>query len=826
MRRRQAHAGQSARVRAPGRPAVFWLALLTATLLALGLVLVAAANKPPPIDGAWWKQAWLALRASDVALTVAGFLGLVLFAYCVRRLTLRWLAWRPGPVEVPDFAWDATLEDGDRPRIPVEQLSMRFRERLAAVHLQAPDAFPSTPESQDFLTLLTSASRTPTNVLATIAGLLTTMLPKSAYRVRGTFVARAHEQPCGVVVQVIVAPRFASPPVFVWAASWDAAVEQAAYAIAAYLLPRTKACRQAPWTRWRGIEMPARLVARGTQASEAAAERRYDEALAAYFEAIAADPRNLALRFEVGLLQEKLALWLDAYATYHDLNALAQQSLPASPPWRPRARRAWNADTRIRLQAQYRRAVLLGFGERLAEQWCRTPSGDATNRLRDAERAAVIARLRPGLRTELRRLRGRLASCDVPERKAAAEVLAVLKSRNGSEDPRAQVLLRELFARSAERRLEALAYELREPRKRRAAGGLTERSVLIAAAWAGVRARFSRVLLEKEPRLPTPDELARAIAPHLPRRGMGDWQASYNAACTFAVALVPDSREVRRACRGGAKAYGARPRRALARAAIGWLQDSALQLDSGALARRRAWIVSQDPDLAGLRGHPRFATFEARYFPSDRPTPPRPANVHRLEIARYAIGLLRAAAHTYSDAWRERARTCEREPGDELLLRWLDEECDAVEQFQRTAHDHRHWQTRATALEEMRRWADGHARPLAQIAYRDYAADPLPLDASRDAAGRKALDALERAITAAASGCAGTRQHHVEWLDAVKDMSRTAPAAALCHDRAIWWEWLGNRLRVPPAGEQPPACPRLTGPRSRGGRRASRVAPL
>ena len=448
---------RSAPVRVPGPSAVVWLgALLLAVAWLFAVLVCATYDKPATIDGGSLHRAWLTLRSSPIALTVAAFVGLIATLYFVRRLILRRYAWRPGPIEAPDFATDDALASPshapdarsagtradvtagtpqDRAGPPIARLSMQFRERLAAVHLQAPEAFPAAPEAQDFLQLLTGAVRTPANVLGTIAGLLTSTLPRSAYRVKGTLLQREGAEPFGVEVHIVTAPHFASPPLFFWAVSWDVAVERAAYAVAAYLLPRTKACRRPPWTGWQGIELPRRLVGYGTRASEAARARHYDRALDLYFKALAEDPRNLELRLETGLVQEKLALWLDAFATYNDIVEIAKNSpAPFSPGVRKRT--AWRAQRRIVLLARYRRAILLGFGERLATRGAEPTTGRGTTCAAESARLCSPGCGRSSSATAISYARGPAPACATRRRSSAPSTSPRAHSRRARRTSR------------------------------------------------------------------------------------------------------------------------------------------------------------------------------------------------------------------------------------------------------------------------------------------------------------------------------------------------------------------------------------------------------
>jgi tetratricopeptide (TPR) repeat protein len=58
-------------------------------------------------------------------------------------------------------------------------------------------------------------------------------------------------------------------------------------------------------------------------AQELTSQRRYDEALEHYFQALELDPKNVDLRLHKGFVEEKLGLYLDAGATYRAASKLA-----------------------------------------------------------------------------------------------------------------------------------------------------------------------------------------------------------------------------------------------------------------------------------------------------------------------------------------------------------------------------------------------------------------------------------------------------------------------------------------------------------------------
>src|SRR5512133_1835428 len=128
---------QSAKVRIPGPPIKAWLAL-AAVLAAALLVLAALAGTRPtgsqpvdvlPVVGDPIEET---LRRPAVAAFLAAMV-LVLLVAAVRGARLRWLAHSPGPVDVADLKAAGSLPDG-----LAERLTLRFRKRLADLHLATP----------------------------------------------------------------------------------------------------------------------------------------------------------------------------------------------------------------------------------------------------------------------------------------------------------------------------------------------------------------------------------------------------------------------------------------------------------------------------------------------------------------------------------------------------------------------------------------------------------------------------------------------------------------------------------------------------------------
>jgi tetratricopeptide (TPR) repeat protein len=156
--------------------------------------------------------------------------------------------------------------------------------------------------------------------------------------VKGGLVTGEAAPGCGVTVHVVRLPGKAGTGQTFWDSSWDAAIRRAADHATASILPRTRLCRS-PWSGWRGFHLPWTLFHCYERAAELERERRYDEALDLYYKALEQEPMNLGLRLQIGFLQEKLALFADALATYESIlevarpgrNAVGAESGDATP---------------------------------------------------------------------------------------------------------------------------------------------------------------------------------------------------------------------------------------------------------------------------------------------------------------------------------------------------------------------------------------------------------------------------------------------------------------------------------------------------------------
>jgi tetratricopeptide (TPR) repeat protein len=766
---------QSAKVRIPGPPIKAWLAL-AAVLAAALLVLAALAGTRPtgsqpvdvlPVVGDPIEET---LRRPAVAAFLAAMV-LVLLVAAVRGARLRWLAHSPGPVDVADLKAAGSLPDG-----LAERLTLRFRKRLADLHLATPGPQPGVAPATDFVDLIGSATRDSKNLFATVAGLLRVAWPSQAYQVQATLVQHA-ERGCGVSVQVVMMPATTTPPTTCWATSWEAAIDRAANRAAAFILPRTRVSRRPPWTAWHGYVLPPRLLEAYELGAVCTHGRRYDEALREYYTALELDPKNLEVRLRLGFIQEKLGLALDALTTYQ---AIADMTCDCPTPGARRsiARAVVSARRRSQAIAAYRRAVLLGSAEGVSKQWCASDeAGDGTRR--DEQRRACRERLRPML---MRVCKHRWEQTEARRRDVTLGELLAEDAEIRDRDH----LLREVLQRAA---LQALA-ELWRDLPPELTGGdqssLTRTAVALSERCVHLRLRSTRRALDAD----AGDEslTLQTLEGWVRNAGLGrnaPWSERYSAASLYALAISGDVR--------------ADPHE-LSEAAVAHLERAIEGAESGYVASRRAWLVSEDPDFDALRSTPRFQRFEAIYFPSRNPAIMRPRGAHRWEVVEYVHELLGRCADCREDVWcAQFAATIGNGEPDRLESAWR-EELIAWELVSEVASNCEHWQTRLKLVEALETWTaqTGGAAPLGYPDYAAVAPDANPLgEAIDDARDRlAAVRALAARQRAGLDGLARTASARGGPIRASEQRARRSPSARLCRERTAAWQQLGDMLKL------------------------------
>ena len=137
-------------------------------------------------------------------------------------------------------------------------------------------------------------------------------------------------------------------------------------------------------------------------------------------------------------------------------------------------------------------------------------------------------------------------------------------------------------------------------------------------------------------------------------------------------------------------------------------------------------MLSEDPDLKGLRGRHQFEEFQFLYLPSDRPVPCRPRNVQQLESSRYVRDLLVATAGRWLQAWRDHGRQARAAPDTAVVRAWFDDERRAWDGLRRVALNCRHVRTRFELIDALRAGAARHGFARPAVRFPRYDEEPLP----------------------------------------------------------------------------------------------------
>ena len=787
-RRRLGSRSKRLKRRLPG--VIGWSAVVLGGIAALVLVGFLH-GKEPDKDERFWSSLHDTLAEPGVT-GLAAFAVALVVAWGVRHLVLEYLVWRPGPIITEEFAASSGIEGADPKR-----LTAAFRDRLASSHLQVAEPVPAPAPPRNFLNVVTSEGNGG-GLVGILMNLLRAAVPDHAYEVKGTLVSRADPPGCGVTVHVVRASGEAEPVMTFWDASWEGAIRQAADHATAAILPRTRHSRS-QWSGWRGFELPWGLFHSYERAAEFERERRYDEALDLYYKALEADPMNLGLRLQIGFLQEKLALFIDALATYQGIFEVARSGerpaassdlLLTRPARRDGLRQSYRFLARrdrgrILVVARYRRAILLG-GRELPRQWALRRSGSRTTR-RDAQRSQLRERLRPAL-MELFLKQARPPGRD--------ELEAVLAQPEHKGEPELRRRFEELLVCTAIQELSKLRNEF--PRVGRLRDGeLTRKAVELSALWMQQRLAGIR----SEPVLAA-DELERGIGRIEGRRRFRGWQEHYNAACVYALPLLETTPERDRA-----------EVEDLSTLAVERLKLAIACADSGYVRSRRDWLISDDPDLDGLRPERPFKSFEAMYFPAAARTPRRPRDLHKWEVSRYTIELLAGTAERWEEAWRRRKDDLEADLDVTVLAEWLRIEVSAWERVRKVAINHRHWQSRMALVKDMRKWSlSQELRPL-EVPFprftredaswidedKEQVRDPSRMVKVNDGRLEGLAGTIER-YEGQSGSCRliddlGRWQSELVQLDVgARGLSR-ADAARLCESHATLWKALQRYLR-------------------------------
>jgi hypothetical protein len=599
-------------------------------------------------------------------------------------------------------------------RVDTHPLDAAFREYMALPKLYQLTTIPGDPEPDHLVEVLRVPSAAGWRGL--LAAALAYTFPRRAFIVSASLRKQDHNPKYGAAVQVRRLPGLATELETQWSTSFERALQRAAYAAVAHILPQTKACRSTPWHAWQTHILPTSLFRNYQRAKKMVAERRYDEALNLYHQALIQDANNIDMRYDVGQLYERLGLYPDALYTYL---TLVDQLFPyKSSSRRARSRRS-SMGKRDPFVIWYRYTVVLALAAPLARELL-YPDWES---LRDwliqaSQRADGLEEERP-LRTlqllDTRRLlAGRLSEiypvCAAPSKlKIPFRRLLENPANEGALRERITLLERCLLTYAeceAARLAHSMKWSVRRYLTPRRPNSLT--LTVVRQMQFGIRYRLAllnqrsgRGNLPRWARSPKDIESKLRKAGYNPQKST-NWLEHYNAACTYALVMRDDTKEME-------------PHLPYAYAAV-----SALELalrygeDVDFVRTKRYWLQAGDPDLAGLRNYTCFRAFETRIY--GRPLPST-MNIVKYELYLYLRAVLEDGTGHLEREWRKRATYSTANVSTEVLEEWWRQERHAWELAIRLGRFYRQWQTRRDAVEGRRNWIESFGQEARPVPY-------------------------------------------------------------------------------------------------------------
>jgi hypothetical protein len=683
---------------------------------------------------------WIVLQTAGLAVF------LILALYGTGRIRLERAAYHADQLDIQDFL------NAEGTKVP--DVTAVFKRILNESKLYTPTAVPGVGTSYDFIQIVENAGEAVDGWWKAASRLVKLVRPPSAFKISGTVRLDEKTGKHHLILEVVRAPRFAASPLVIEDETLQRVLERAANAVAALVMPRSKFCGNIYWAPWRNAKIPAELFDAYQRANQFTLERRYDEALAEYYRALEWDPTNVYIRLEIGALQEQLDLLLDALATYDDVITLCSRGTPRLAKWWigpdfTRLRRGLTGrHANALLVARYRHALVLGQGDRIAASWwirkptCENrPEFDARSVQRANLRAALHHRFQRYSRLDIRTADRWISRA---ERQALHRELLAFPVEELSttpfdpEDPVYQRKLAEYADRS--RRLRAYLAALsqfeierliedhhpyrsfRPDRARNLSRTVSVGALRLALVWAVLRRAMADadvhagsvpVHQPADPRqgrtshlgklFPTGkwpmdvDNLVAAVRSTRSRwRRTPYWNESYNAACVYAVGLLPVDPAI-------AVQLPMQAADELAKHAVGELYRATTISHSSHLASRRTWVLAEDPDLASLRGRAHFRNFEIVTFSPARPATLRPRKVHVWEQVAYLSLLISEIGRCRSKYWHDRVSAPDAVGEDESEANRS--ERDAWRLVSRLVAGHQDWYTRYEAVTAFRMWA-------------------------------------------------------------------------------------------------------------------------
>jgi hypothetical protein len=749
--------------------------------------------------------------------------------------SLRWLViqfrifFGTGPVEVRPLSDASGLSD-----VNMHELDVNFREYLTLPRLYQVTTLPGDPDPDQLIEIL----RTPAHSgwRDFFAAAYTYALPRRAFVVSATLRMREHQHHrYGVSVQVRKLPGYAMELESQWSSSFDRALQRAAYAVAAYILPHTRQCRNVPWSDWRERTIPVSLFRDYQRAKRMVRELRYDEALALYHRALLQDANNYGFRYDIGQLYERLGLYPDALYWYLRLvNEIFPANIqkPREDPRRSHKPEWWPEIARDPFVIRYRYGVALSQGALLARDlclpdwerlryWVDIPhnqieySSELENRpwrateLKDMQKllSAELDALYPTLADENSAVRGGTLMGKIygnaeggPQQRAEPDKAAAFEVER---------YLLSCAAREANSLVEDFAtnwkWKLRQA-GRRAKLSITPNSVRLATFMIDYRLRrLDHLSGNEKPGRHWPiliDEIEHDLKIIDYYQATSDsWLEHYNVACMYALILVDDQKE-----ESEHEKYAVR--------AVAELEQ-ALKCgeDVDFVRAKRYWLQAGDPDLAGLRKYECFRAFAGRIYGHPLPTA---ADISKYELYLYLRAVMESAAHHLEDEWRTRMARIGQQVSYAELEGWWHQEEQAWELAIRLGRFYRQWQTRRSVVVTLRSWMETFGGEANPVTYPDVNRPEYMVDITGYEKFAETLDETERIFRYLAEDCGRLRadlesglknpmSNARSWVQQARIYSRSngencsldGQIATACRARASLWAALRHWANIP-----------------------------
>ena len=633
---------------------------------------------------------------------VAEWIVLALVLASIRWIALEFRAVRGAGIEV------RPVDNASGHKVDTHPLDVAFREYMTLPKLYQLTTIPGDPEPEHLVEVLKVPSSAGWRGL--MAGAFSYAFPRRAFIVSASLRTQPHKPMYGVAVQVRRLPGLATELGTQWSTSFERALQRGAYAAVAYILPQTRACKKVPWSAWRRYVIPPSLFRDYQRAKKMVSERRYDEALELYHQALIKDANNIDIRYDIGQLYERLGLYPDALHTY--LSLIDQLFPNRSRAWLIRIIRPTRRGKRDAFVIWYRYVIVLALGSSLAREllhpdweelrkWLAHPDRPDSDQQYE-ERPIRTVEFIEIRRLLIARLDKIYCGTNAPESKIS---LAHWLDDPCSDEAlkRRTAVLERCLLRCAESEARMLARSMKWSVQRYVTLRKSTSLTLTAVRQAQATIKYRLDLLNGDPgatSAPDGKWSLNEIETQLTKAGYKasrstNWLEHYNAACNYALVMRGDEVEHEQHL-------------PYAYAAI-----SALELalrygeDIDFLRTKQYWLQAGDPDLAGLRRYACFRAFETRVYGR-----PLPATVHiaKYELYLYLRAVVEDSAGHLEEAWRKRSSFCQAKLTHAVFEEWWRQERHAWELAIRLGRFYPQWQTRRDAVESYRNWSESSAR--------------------------------------------------------------------------------------------------------------------